>query len=201
MSTQQNEALSDGEQKATQHGALTPVVLACGSRLLALGIARALSEDDRIEVMRGASAQPELMGLPVSARTVLIVDQHTRLPRLTALAAMKKRVALLAALSEPSPLATDLIHAIGGDVLSDRLLPQELCESVVLAATAKELLTHRELDVYHQLRRGASYQQAATVLGIGVETVRSHAVSVYRKLGLRGKPDLMAAPFTPRHDE
>jgi DNA-binding NarL/FixJ family response regulator len=56
------------------------------------------------------------------------------------------------------------------------------------------LLTHREGDVLALLREGRSNAQIAVALQIGVETVRTHARSIYRKLGVASRRALLALP-------
>ena len=56
------------------------------------------------------------------------------------------------------------------------------------------LLTRREADVLHLLRQGHSNPRIALELDIGVETVRSHARGVYRKLGVSSRRALVALP-------
>jgi len=58
----------------------------------------------------------------------------------------------------------------------------------------ESLLTEREVSVLKLLSRGASYAEIAAHLSISVETVRKHAGSVYRKLGARGKSQLLGLP-------
>lgn len=58
-------------------------------------------------------------------------------------------------------------------------------------------LTPREADVLLLLRQDLSNAQIALELHIGIETVRSHARSVYRKLGVRSRRDLMALASPP----
>jgi DNA-binding NarL/FixJ family response regulator len=53
-----------------------------------------------------------------------------------------------------------------------------------------ELLTPREADVLELLQEGASNAQIAQALSIGLETVRTHARNIYRKLGISSRRDL-----------
>ncbi len=46
-----------------------------------------------------------------------------------------------------------------------------------------DLLTPREADVLELLQQGATNAQIAHSLSIGLETVRTHARNIYRKLG------------------
>lgn len=53
-----------------------------------------------------------------------------------------------------------------------------------------DLLTPREADVLELLQGGRSNAQIAHALSIGVETVRTHARNIYRKLGVASRRDL-----------
>jgi DNA-binding NarL/FixJ family response regulator len=53
-----------------------------------------------------------------------------------------------------------------------------------------DLLTPREADVLELLQEGATNAQIAHTLSIGVETVRTHARNIYRKLGISSRRDL-----------
>jgi len=59
------------------------------------------------------------------------------------------------------------------------------------------LLTHREGDVLLLLRQGQSNAQIALALQVGVETVRTHARSIFRKLGVTARRALIALPAPP----
>ena len=50
-------------------------------------------------------------------------------------------------------------------------------------------LTPRELDILRELMTGATNQQIAGVLGIRPKTVMHHSVSIYSKLGVRGRTE------------
>jgi DNA-binding NarL/FixJ family response regulator len=53
-----------------------------------------------------------------------------------------------------------------------------------------DLLTPREADVLELLQRGMTNAQIAHTLSVGVETVRTHARNIYRKLGVATRRDL-----------
>jgi len=59
---------------------------------------------------------------------------------------------------------------------------------------AGSLLTSRESDVLAQLQLRRSNAQIAADLHIGVETVRTHARNIYRKLGVASRRELLAPP-------
>ncbi len=56
-----------------------------------------------------------------------------------------------------------------------------------------ELLTPREADVLDLLQRGRSNAEIASTLHVSVETVRTHARHIYRKLGVRTRRELHAS--------
>jgi len=51
-------------------------------------------------------------------------------------------------------------------------------------------LTQREAEVLPLLQQGRSNQQIAAALHVGVETVRTHASNIYRKLGVASRREL-----------
>ena len=55
-----------------------------------------------------------------------------------------------------------------------------------------ELLTRREAEVLPLLQHGRTNPQIAAALQIGVETVRTHARHIYRKLGVSSRGELAA---------
>jgi DNA-binding NarL/FixJ family response regulator len=56
------------------------------------------------------------------------------------------------------------------------------------------LLSRREAEVLPLLQRGDSNAQIALALHVGVETVRTHARNIYRKLGVASRRELVPAP-------
>jgi DNA-binding NarL/FixJ family response regulator len=60
------------------------------------------------------------------------------------------------------------------------------------------LLTRREAEVLPLLSQGATNPQIAVALGVGVETVRTHARNIYRKLGVASRADLVVSRRLPR---
>jgi DNA-binding NarL/FixJ family response regulator len=53
------------------------------------------------------------------------------------------------------------------------------------------ILTQREREVLNAIRCGRSYGEIAAELGVGIETVRTHAARVRRKLGVSRKAELL----------
>jgi DNA-binding NarL/FixJ family response regulator len=105
-----------------------------------------------------------------------------------------------------STQARDLRHAIH---LASRGLQLQLLPTSPDVQDTEPLLTPREGDVLSMLRENRSNAQIALALGIGVETVRSHARHIYRKLGVSSRRALLAvdgagaalaAPVNPSAD-
>src|SRR4051794_12742328 len=58
------------------------------------------------------------------------------------------------------------------------------------AAIEPDVLTSREADVLELLQQGCTNAEIAHRLSIGLETVRTHARNIYRKLGVSSRRDL-----------
>jgi DNA-binding NarL/FixJ family response regulator len=88
--------------------------------------------------------------------------------------------------------ARDLRHAVhlGSRGLQLQLMPIDARETPV----RESHLTAREGEVLLLLRQGRSNAQIALALEIGVETVRSHARNIYRKLGVSSRRTLLTLP-------
>jgi DNA-binding NarL/FixJ family response regulator len=65
------------------------------------------------------------------------------------------------------------------------------------ALAGGQLLTRREAEVLPLLQQGLTNPQIALALHVGVETVRTHARNIYRKLGVSSRSELI----TPRGDQ
>jgi DNA-binding CsgD family transcriptional regulator len=66
------------------------------------------------------------------------------------------------------------------------------------STAGRSLLTPREAEVIPMLQCGRSNPEIAAALQIGVETVRTHARNIYRKLGVSSRRELAAAPALDR---
>lgn len=58
------------------------------------------------------------------------------------------------------------------------------------ATPGPDLLTAREADVLELLQQGRTNAEIAHTLSIGIETVRTHARNIYRKLGIASRREL-----------
>jgi DNA-binding NarL/FixJ family response regulator len=61
-----------------------------------------------------------------------------------------------------------------------------------------DILTAREAEVLQLLQEGLTNAQIAHELSVGVETVRTHARNIYRKLGVKTRRDLARFARNPR---
>ncbi len=81
-------------------------------------------------------------------------------------------------------LASRGLHVLPRSAAPDPEHPEEI------GLPAPDLLTAREADVLSLLQQGMSNAQIAHELSIGIETVRTHARNIYRKLGISSRRDL-----------
>jgi DNA-binding NarL/FixJ family response regulator len=88
--------------------------------------------------------------------------------------------------------ARDIISAIHLASRGMHVLPRSAAAGGVesLAIEGSDLLTPREAEVLEQLQDGATNAQIAHHLSIGIETVRTHARNIYRKLGIASRREL-----------
>jgi DNA-binding NarL/FixJ family response regulator len=84
----------------------------------------------------------------------------------------------------------DLLHAIHLASRGLHVLPPSGVEPH--PPSGPEQLTPREADVLELLRAGHSNGEIAETLHISIETVRTHARRIYRKLGVRTRRELVA---------
>jgi NarL family two-component system response regulator LiaR len=86
--------------------------------------------------------------------------------------------------------ARDVLHAIHLASRGLHVLPPAVIDP--REAAGPELLTPREAEVLELLQSGRSNAEIAQVLQVGIETVRTHARRIYRKLGVRTRRELRA---------
>ena len=86
--------------------------------------------------------------------------------------------------------ARDVLHAIHLASRGLHVLPPAMSND--LAASGPDLLTPREAEVLELLQSGRSNAEIAQILHLGIETVRTHARRIYRKLGVRTRRELRA---------
>jgi DNA-binding NarL/FixJ family response regulator len=90
--------------------------------------------------------------------------------------------------------ARDVLHAIHLASRGLQVLPaQTLSDGDAAPPLGPDLLTPREADVLALLQRGRSNAEIALELHVGIETVRTHARRIYRKLGVKTRRELRSA--------
>jgi DNA-binding NarL/FixJ family response regulator len=88
--------------------------------------------------------------------------------------------------------ARDVINSIHLASRGMHVLPRSAAAASANGAVipGSEILTAREADVLELLQDGSTNAQIAHELSIGVETVRTHARNIYRKLGISSRREL-----------
>jgi DNA-binding NarL/FixJ family response regulator len=89
--------------------------------------------------------------------------------------------------------ARDVINSIHLASRGMHVLPRSAAaagSADILGLQGSDLLTPREADVLELLQDGAANAQIAHTLSIGIETVRTHARNIYRKLGISSRREL-----------
>jgi NarL family two-component system response regulator LiaR len=89
--------------------------------------------------------------------------------------------------------ARDIINAIHLASRGMHVLPRSAAAGLgveTLNIQGSDLLTTREAEVLELLQDGATNAQIALRLSIGIETVRTHARNIYRKLGIGSRREL-----------
>jgi DNA-binding NarL/FixJ family response regulator len=193
----------------------TPITLAIGrfEDLLSRGLRALIEEDPNVELV-AHDVSPDLIGSTLerhrprvailnfgSLRSPLEVHQlHAAHPatRLVVLASRPTQAecnqmltfGATACLSKETE-ARDVLSAIHLASRGLHVLPRTKAELAPDNGYAgPELLTAREADVLELLQRGRSNAEIAASLQVSVETVRTHARHVYRKLDVHSRREL-----------
>ena len=191
------------------------VAIAHFEDLLALGLRTLLASDSNVSVVAHDIAYERLAAVLRAHRPrVLILDvgglrdlaqirelsvqhPHTRLVLLgDGLSAIESAQVLAFGASAclgKDTQARDVQHAIHLASRGMQVMPRGTHDAVP-AHVRDRHLTQRESDVLVLLRQDRSNAQVALELQIGVETVRTHARNIYRKLGVSSRRALIALP-------
>ena len=186
------------------------VALAEFEDIVALGLTALIEEDPNLElVSRGidhdelkaalAASEPDvaILNFGSLANAAELRELHRRFPdvRLVVLAnrpaAIESRQLLAfgatACLSKSSE-ARDVLHAIHLASRGLHVLPAS--EPAYAPPPGPDVLTPREAEVMELLRSGRSNAEIAQTLHVSIETVRTHARRIYRKLGVKTRREL-----------
>jgi DNA-binding NarL/FixJ family response regulator len=93
--------------------------------------------------------------------------------------------------------ARDVLNAIHLAARGLQLAPRAVAPADHQAAPGAQRLTPREAEVLIGLQQSRSNAEIALALGVGVETVRTHAHNLYRKLGVSSRRELRPQTRTP----
>jgi DNA-binding NarL/FixJ family response regulator len=199
------------------------VVLARFEDLVAIGLRRLLEEDPNLRIIKDevtpaaleraiAEAKPAVAVLNFGSLSspAQVFQLHHKFPdtRLVVLANRPTAsecnqmlsFGATACLSKETQ-GRDVVHAIHLASRGMHVLPRSAASGGGdgFGIQGSDLLTPREADVLELLQEGSTNAQIAQALSIGLETVRTHARNIYRKLGISSRRDLarLARPEPP----
>ncbi len=187
----------------------TTVAIARFCDLLGLGLQAALADDPSVSVV-ARDIEYSRLGVVLQAHRpgvlILDVDQVVDLALVRELTVDHLETHLVLLGDGLSALESAQLLALGAGACLDKATQaRDVRNAIHLVSRGLQLmprgplhaargrLTQREGDVLLLLREDRSNAQIALALDIGVETVRTHARSVYRKLGVPSRRALVAA--------
>jgi DNA-binding NarL/FixJ family response regulator len=194
------------------------VVLAHFDDLFAGGLRRLIESDPSLLVL-AADVQHRRIGVVLRAHrpdvAILDIGALAKLAEVRELTGSYPATRLLLLGHDPAPVECAQALAFGASACLGRdTQSRDVINAIHLASrglqiiprvvgstdsgsgllTPNALLTRREVEVLPLLQRGDSNAQIALALGVGVETVRTHARNIYRKLGVHTRRELAAPP-------
>lgn len=91
---------------------------------------------------------------------------------------------------------TDVLQAIedvsSGKGIMSPSIARKVAESFHTKKKVEVKLSPREIEIVHGIIEGLSYKLLATKLSISIDTVRKHIKSIYKKLQINSKAQLMS---------
>jgi DNA-binding NarL/FixJ family response regulator len=193
---------------------VNPITVATGTfeDLLARGL-RGIIEDDPSLALVASDVAPAKLARMLRAQrprvTILDAGSLASPVEVRELAALRPVTRLLLLAERPSTVESAQLLAFGASAcLAKTTQMRDVLNAVHLASRGLQLapseadaaegwaglLTSRETDVLAHLQMRRSNSQIAADLQISVETVRTHARHIYRKLGVGSRRELIAAP-------
>jgi DNA-binding NarL/FixJ family response regulator len=190
------------------------ILLARFDDLLASGLRELILSDASLQLVARDVAHGRLSAVLRAHRpgvAILDVDVMTSLSEVRELRTRHPTTKLVLLANEPSmsvwapSLAFGASACLGRDTQSRDILsavhlaarglqviPQAPPTNAAGLGTKGSLLTPREAEVLLLLQQGRANAQIALALGVGVETIRTHARNIYRKLGVSSRRELHA---------
>jgi DNA-binding NarL/FixJ family response regulator len=189
-----------------------PITVAIGQfdDLVARGLRGLIEDDPRLELVASDVSTAQLtMMLRARHPSVAILDSNSlRSPAdVRSLTSRHPRTHLLLLAERPSSVECAQLLAFGAAAcLARATQARDVLNAIHLASRGLQLtprdghglsrgsglLTARETDVLAGLQRRRSNAQIAGDLHISIETVRTHARHIYRKLGVASRRELLA---------
>ncbi len=192
------------------------VVTAQFEDLVALGLSQLIAEDENLEILAEAIGLERLEGVIVHHSPAVVVLNFGSLSspaQVFQLHQAHPEVRLVVLANRPTAAECNQMLSFGATAcLSKETEGRDVVNAIHLASRGmhvlprsaaggrggadtfgldgSDLLTPREADVLALLQEGASNAQIAQSLSIGLETVRTHARNIYRKLGISSRRDL-----------
>jgi DNA-binding NarL/FixJ family response regulator len=187
----------------------TTVVLGRFDDLLARGLRGVVEDDRNLELLAEDVAATQLETVLRTRRPrVAIIDVGSlRTPvEVRELTSKHPATHLLLLADRPSSIESAQLVSFGASAcLAKNTQTRDVRNAIHLAsrglqltprdsfgASGSGLLTARELEVLARLQQRRSNAQIARDLHVSVETVRTHARHIYRKLGVRSRRELLA---------
>jgi DNA-binding NarL/FixJ family response regulator len=189
----------------------TTIVLARFGDLLARGLREEIEGDPSLVIV-AADVEHARIGVVLRAHrpdlTILNATALRKLAEVRELSARHPGTRLVLLANEPSMIECSQLLAFGASACLDRdTQARDVLNAIHLASrglqviprtpvgtggaiAGEQLLTQREAEVLPLLQQGRSNAQIALDLQVGVETVRTHARNVYRKLGVSSRREL-----------
>jgi DNA-binding NarL/FixJ family response regulator len=192
------------------------VVLAHFEDLLARGLRELIAGDPSLAIV-AADVEHRRIGVVLRAHrpdvAILDVDALAKLAEIRELSGGYPATRLVLLASDPSMAECAQLLAFGASAcLGKGTQARDVLNAIHLASRGLQvipragshpgggstaggrLLTQREAEVLPLLQLGRSNAQIAVTLGVGVETVRTHARNIYGKLGVSSRRELAAPP-------
>jgi DNA-binding NarL/FixJ family response regulator len=192
------------------------LVIAHFEDLFARGLRVVIDGDTTLEVVAG-DVEPDRLDVVFRAHrprvAILNVDALGKLARVRELSRQHSDTRLVLVASQPTMTtcaqllafgasaclgrdaqARDLLTAIHLASRGLQVTPWASGEPDAVPVAGSQLLTQREAEILPMLQQGSSNAQIAWTLQVGVETIRTHARNIYRKLGVASRRELAALP-------
>jgi DNA-binding NarL/FixJ family response regulator len=194
----------------------TTIVLAHFDDLLAGGLRELIEGDSSLTILAADVAHDRISVVLRAHRpgvAILNLDTLRNLAEVRELSARHPDTRIVLLAGDPSEVQCAQLLAFGASACLGRdTQSRDVLNAIHLASrglqvtprvgasrppsATGQLLTVREAEVLPLLALNRSNAQIAVELQVGIETVRTHASNIYRKLGVSSRRELAAAPAT-----